>query len=223
MKDNTMFLKKCILIMGMLLALLGLAYGQTNGDYKAISGTPKVSSATGWQRYDGTNWVAATQSPFDYQQPFLNKISMGANAAGIEVDRDFILRGDFDGSTGNQLVTVKAGKTFEFGTNTGSNYALANLTVEAGARFINKGTMTSVDMTAKILLKAGSSMDGGGTLENQGVIHSNGFFEKEACSVLISGPNGKITGIVIFNVTDGSTFYIANQGGYSAAIQSTGN
>lgn len=60
-------------------------------------------------------------------------------------------------------------------------------------------------------------------MENNGWIDSDGFFEKEACSVLISGPNGKITGIVIFDVTDGSTFYIANPGGYSAAIQSTGN
>mgnify|MGYP003768145689 CR=1 FL=1 len=229
MKDNTMFLIRSILIIGVLLSLAGLAYGKTYppapqaGDYRANSGTPKVSSATGWQRHDGTNWVAATQSPLAYQQPFTSRIYMGA-VNNMEVDSNFVMHGDFYSPLNEKkMVTVKAGKTFEFGANQNSIYRFCNITVEAGARLINNGTMRSVGKSSGITLKAGTTPDGGGTLENRWLIDSEGFLDKEAHSVLISGPNGVIKGIIIINVTDGAVFYIANPGGYSAAIQSTGN
>lgn len=174
--------------MGMLLALLGLAYGQTYnvGDYRANSGTPKVSSATGWQIYDGTNWVAASQSPLAYQQPFTNKIYVGA-AAGIEVDNNFVLHGNFISPVGTKkMLTVKAGKTFEFGVNLSSKYDFCDITVEAGARFINNGHMDSVGMTSKILLKAGSSMDGGRHHGEQWVDRLRWIFRKRGllCSYI---------------------------------------
>ena len=217
-----------MLVIWVLLAVACLAYGQVSpipqqGDYRANGTkiTPKISSATGWQIYDRGNWVNATLSPLAYQQPFTNRIFMGA-AEGIEVDSNFILRGDFVGSTNNKLVTVKAGKVFEFGTNLNSRYDLANLTVEAGARFINNGSMTSTSMTSKILLKAGTTPDSGGTLENRGMIDTAGFIDKEANSVIISRPNGVIKGGALLDVkAAGATIYIENPGGYSAAIQLT--
>ncbi len=38
------------------------ANAQTTGDYRTTANTTFVS-ATGWQTYDGTNWIAATTAP----------------------------------------------------------------------------------------------------------------------------------------------------------------
>jgi hypothetical protein len=221
-KNTITLIKKHMLIMGALLCCICGVYAQNVGDYRANSGTPTISNAAGWQIYNGNGWVTATVAPINQQpSPFANDIYINTN--NMIVDSNYIHHGDIINSK-KRKITVSSGCTFEFGLDQNSLFDLCLLTVEAGGRFINNGTMKSLGSNSLILLEGGATPGSGGILENRCIIETEGKIEQENYSTIISCANGVIRGKGRIDVNaDGAAIIIANPGGYDEAVQVTGN
>ncbi len=213
MNIRTFRIMKSVLIMGVMLFLICLAYAQQVGDIRT-TGVATTGSATNWQKWNGAAWVALGQSPSS-----LSPIS--ANVAfrhAVTVDANLEINGAITNPNLSPL-TVNSGKTFTVG----GSYQLSLLTVNTGGRFVNNGTVTAVGNSADIQLKDGTTPNSGGILENNGTITMNGNLNVGSYARIVSGPNGVIGGTGQMKAKDeGAGFTIANPGGYTAAIQLSG-
>jgi len=68
-----MLTKKLTLI---LLVITGSIFSQVTGDYRTNQNNISLNSATGWQVYNGTSWVAAVVAPYSASLTSLNTITI---------------------------------------------------------------------------------------------------------------------------------------------------
>ena len=229
MKTKTIqFIKKPLLIIGVLLSFACLAHGQyqpppQQGDYRNTENVALVSAVESdnkvkWEMYDGTNWVTAPQPLIAYQPAFTGNIYADFN---MVVDADFTMAGNIYSPNAATFVHVAQGATFTLGPN--STYQLRQMVVSKLARFINYGNVDSAEPTSEIALDSGAGLGEGGKLENHGSIEIEGLLDVKDSAWVISKAGATIhgTGDIATNA-GGSRIVIANTGGYDEAIALTG-
>ncbi len=216
-----LYIKKQILIIGVLLSLFCMAYGQNTGDYRPKWGGLSVAGTSGWQVYNSaTGTWSDTSIPLS--NPFTADIYVDNS---FLIDVDFEMQGNIHYSSANPAaiteIKVKEGSTFTLSS--GSTYNMRQLYVEKGARFINYGTVNGVDTSDKIILASQDTTTPGGILENHGTINLNGLLAPNSGSLIISKAGAKIQGSGSVNTNaSGTMVHIANAGGYDEAIALTG-
>jgi hypothetical protein len=221
-------IKKHLLIIGVLLSVACLAYGQynpppQNGDYRNTQSTATITAVTNWQMYDGANWVIAPQPLAAYQPAFTGNIYADYN---MTVNADFTMGGNIYSPNAGTSVSVAEGKTFTLSS--GCTYQLRRMTVSKLARFVNHGTVVSAESTSKITLSTSQNMDEGGVLENHGSIEIQDTLEVYQYAKVISKQSTNFGATIhgggsIDASAYGVKFEIANKLGYDEAVALTGN
>ena len=185
MNRTTITIKKSILIIGVLLSFACLAYGQQVGDIRT-GRAATTNSATNWQKWNGAIWVALSQSPAS-----LSPISANVQLNhAVTVDASVQIIGAI-ANPNDKGLTISSGATFTVGS--GGSYQLSLLTVSAGGRFINNGSITGQGQSPDIFLSDGLT-PGGGILENNRTINISGKLNVGKFARVISGSNGVIGG-----------------------------
>lgn len=216
-------IKKHLLIIGVMLSLLCLAYGQynpppQNGDYRNTQNVALVNDATLWQMYDGANWVPAPH-PLTYYQPSFTKNIYAAYNMVVNVP--FTTTGNIYSPNAGTTVHVAEGSTFTLGPD--STYELRKMVVSKLARFINGGIVVSKETTSRIALDDGPNMGDGGTLENHGSIQIEDELYVNSFAKVISKKGATIHGPGKFTTNaNGVRLVIANTDGYNGAFALTG-
>ena len=208
-------IKKHLLIIGVLLSLVCMAYGQTykDGSYKPKWQGLSVSSISGWQKYDlATNTWSDTTDPLS--NPFTADICVDNS---FLIDVDFEMQGNIYYKTTDPAavtqIKVEEGSTFTLSS--GSTYNMRHLYVEKGAKFVNYGIVNGVGTSDLITLASGDTSTTGGTLENHSTINLNGTFSPSDGSLTISRAGATITGTGSVDTNaNGAKFHIANKDGY---------
>ena len=220
--------KKQLLIIGVLLSLFCMAYGQyqpppQTGDYRNTENVALVSAVVSenkvkWEMYDGANWVTAPHPLTYYQPAFTGNIYAVRN---MVVDADFTMAGNIYSPNAATFVHVATGATFTLSPN--STYELRQMVVSKLARFINYGNVESAEPTSEITLDSGEGLGEGGKLENHGSIEIEGLLDVKDFAWVISKAGATIhgPGSIDTNI-GGSRIVIANTGGYDEAIALTG-
>ena len=235
------FNAKGVLVILALLCMVCMAFAQPpkpwrDGDYwftpHSHLTAAKLNNTTGWERYNGTSWVAATQSIISQGQTFNNNIHIGTNSGllgpynnDLEIDQNFTLNGNLTCEGDTKITISGIGTTFTLGEH--GSCTLHSMDVNPGACFVNEGTTTFTSGNSKLALKYfGTVADqGAGGLNNQGTINLPGHLEAQSEALITSGPNGKIVGAGYITTPDPGDvqFRIANAGGWDEAIQLTGS
>lgn len=224
MKNSTSYTKKHILIIGVLLSLICVAYGQYNpppqhGDYRNIQNVALVNDAALWQMYDGTNWVAAPHPLTYYQPAFTNNIYAAYN---MVVNVPFTMGGNI--YSPNAGTTVHVAQSSSFTLASGGTYELRQMVVSKNAEFINRGTVTSKETNSRIALDDGPNMGEGGVLENHGSIQIENELYANSFAKVISKKGATIHGPGKFTTNmNGVRIEIANTDGYNGAIALSGD
>lgn len=236
MKLYTSKTVKAALIVAALLAMVGALYAvfpdnPSQGDYwyNRMSIHGNFASTNGWQYYNGSAWVDATQAVTSQQQPFTKNIYLSNTAI---LKDNFTLAGSIisnpEDPDRNIRFTVNGACTFNL-TNTGT-VTVHSVLVEDDAYFINRGTVNLpyTDAASEFYVETGSLPQRGGHLDNYGTINVNGRFRLGYEASMISREGGVIQGPGRMETeSQGATagdyrVSIANAGGWDAAFQLAG-
>ncbi len=216
-------IKKHLLIIGVLLSVACLAYGQynpppQNGDYRNTQNVALVNDATLWEMYNGANWVPAPH-PLTYYQPSFTKNIYATHNMVVNVP--FTTTGNIYSPNSGTTVHVAEGSTFTLGPD--SIYELRKMVVSKLARFINGGIVVSKETTSRIALDDGPNMGEGGTLENHGSIQIEDELYVNSFAKVVSKKGATIYGPgKLTTNANGVSLVIANTDGYNGAFALTG-
>jgi hypothetical protein len=172
------------LLLAFIMALTNLA-AQTTGDYRTTATATSMNSVTGWETYNGTAWVTATNSPV-------------LTAATVAIPNLYVnhttstMANITSTNMGNVIVDNSATLNIGGTSNANITFTCKTLTVKVGAKV---AVTPNINTRANVLSLNGGV--GGSVIENNGTIDlrtSSGGGASKVNTVFTTTGNTAITG-----------------------------